>query len=253
MQCVAADDEPGRIAVVVKGYPRLSETFIAQEILALEAARARRSKSGRCAIRPSEPSIRCTGASRRAVTLPAGISLRGAAAGAARLLLEPAAAAASAARCASFWRDLKRDLTRQPRPAPRPGFRHGPRARAATSRHLHVHYLHTPASVVRYAALLTGRTWTFSAHAKDIWTTPDWEKREKLAERPVGRDLHGARARSISARLLRDPSRVALVYHGLDLSRFPAAARAPPGAGRLRSGRSRPHRLGRAGGREEGL
>ena len=26
-----------RIAVVVKGYPRLSETFIAQELLALEA------------------------------------------------------------------------------------------------------------------------------------------------------------------------------------------------------------------------
>ena len=48
-------------------------------------------------------------------------------------------------------------------------------------RHLHVHYLHTPASVVRYAAFLTGRSWTFSAHAKDIWTTPDWEKREKMA------------------------------------------------------------------------
>ena len=28
---------PLRIAVLVKGYPRLSETFIAQEILALEA------------------------------------------------------------------------------------------------------------------------------------------------------------------------------------------------------------------------
>ena len=27
---------PGKIAFVVKGYPRLSETFIAQEILALE-------------------------------------------------------------------------------------------------------------------------------------------------------------------------------------------------------------------------
>ena len=27
---------PGRVAFVVKGYPRLSETFIAQEILALE-------------------------------------------------------------------------------------------------------------------------------------------------------------------------------------------------------------------------
>jgi hypothetical protein len=39
-------------------------------------------------------------------------------------------------------------------------------------RHLHVHYLHTPASVVRYACLLSGRTFSFSAHAKDIWTTP---------------------------------------------------------------------------------
>jgi glycosyltransferase involved in cell wall biosynthesis len=48
-------------------------------------------------------------------------------------------------------------------------------------RHLHVHYLHTPASVIRYAALLRGLSWSFSAHAKDIWTTPDWEKREKIA------------------------------------------------------------------------
>ena len=28
-----------RIAVVVKGYPRLSETFIAQELLTLQSAR----------------------------------------------------------------------------------------------------------------------------------------------------------------------------------------------------------------------
>ena len=27
---------PGRVAVILKGYPRLSETFIAQEIAALE-------------------------------------------------------------------------------------------------------------------------------------------------------------------------------------------------------------------------
>jgi glycosyltransferase involved in cell wall biosynthesis len=51
----------------------------------------------------------------------------------------------------------------------------------ASIRHLHVHYLHTPASVIRYAALLRGLSWSFSAHAKDIWTTPDWEKREKIA------------------------------------------------------------------------
>src|SRR5215211_7209676 len=33
---MATDPAERRIAVVVKGYPRLSETFIAQEILALE-------------------------------------------------------------------------------------------------------------------------------------------------------------------------------------------------------------------------
>jgi hypothetical protein len=42
---------------------------------------------------------------------------------------------------------------------------------------LHAHFLHTPASVTRYAALLRGLPWSCSAHAKDIWTTPEWEKR----------------------------------------------------------------------------
>ena len=44
-----------------------------------------------------------------------------------------------------------------------------------------MHFLHTPASVARYASLMTGLPWSCSAHAKDIWTTPEWEKREKLA------------------------------------------------------------------------
>ena len=32
-----ADAGVGRVAVVLKGYPRLSETFVAQELLGLEA------------------------------------------------------------------------------------------------------------------------------------------------------------------------------------------------------------------------
>ena len=50
--------------------------------------------------------------------------------------------------------------------------------------HLHAHFLHTPASVARYAAMMRGLRWSVSAHAKDIWTTPDWEKRDKLASAP---------------------------------------------------------------------
>ena len=44
--------------------------------------------------------------------------------------------------------------------------------------HLHAHFLHTPASVARYAALLRGLKWCLSAHAKDIWTSARWEKSE---------------------------------------------------------------------------
>jgi glycosyltransferase involved in cell wall biosynthesis len=86
--------------------------------------------------------------------------------------------------------------------------------------HLHVHYLHTPASVVRYAALLTGRTWTFSAHAKDIWTTPDWEKREKMAEALWGVTCTRQGADHLAG-LAPSRDHVTLLYHGLDLGRFP--------------------------------
>ena len=43
---------------------------------------------------------------------------------------------------------------------------------------------------------MTGLPWSCSAHAKDIWTTPDWEKREKLADCRLAGDLHGGGARS---------------------------------------------------------
>ena len=49
-------------------------------------------------------------------------------------------------------------------------------------RRLHAHFIHTPASVVSYASDLTGLPWSCSAHAKDIWTIPEWEKREKMEE-----------------------------------------------------------------------
>ena len=34
--------------------------------------------------------------------------------------------------------------------------------------------------MAEYASILTETPWTCSAHAKDIWTSPDWELNEKL-------------------------------------------------------------------------
>jgi glycosyltransferase involved in cell wall biosynthesis len=99
-------------------------------------------------------------------------------------------------------------------------------------RHLHAHFLHTPASVTRYAALIRGLTWTCSAHAKDIWTTPDWEKREKLRDCQWVTTCTAANAEHL--RQIGGPeARVDLNYHGLDIERFPPA----PAATALRDGR----------------
>jgi glycosyltransferase involved in cell wall biosynthesis len=125
----------------------------------------------------------------------------------------------------AFWRDVKRD------PTANRGRRFGQalvlaRELSPAVGHLHVHYLHTPASVVRYAAILTGRRWSFSAHAKDIWTTPDWELAEKLADSAWGVTCTQTGAERLGR--LGPPQRVSLVYHGLDLGRFPPPPTRPP-------------------------
>jgi glycosyltransferase involved in cell wall biosynthesis len=70
--------------------------------------------------------------------------------------------------------------------------------------------------------LITGLSWTVSAHAKDIWTVPVWEKRTKLAEARWVVTCTEA-GRSHLACLAPRRNGVALCYHGLDLERFPAA------------------------------
>jgi glycosyltransferase involved in cell wall biosynthesis len=85
---------------------------------------------------------------------------------------------------------------------------------------LHAHFIHTPASVAYYTHLMTRIPWSTSAHAKDIWITPDWEKREKLASMDwlVTCTETGHR---VLAALAATPDKTSLVYHGLDFTRFP--------------------------------
>jgi glycosyltransferase involved in cell wall biosynthesis len=222
------DAKARRIAVVVKGYPRLSETFIAQEILALEGRGVAldiwslRRPTDR-AVHPMHQRIkaRVTYLPEYLYRSPLRVLL-----GALWSLRQPRFGRLMR----TFWRDLKRDFTANR------GRRLGQafvmaRELPADVHHVHVHYLHTPASVVRYASLLTGRTWTFSAHAKDIWTTPDWEKREKLADALWGMTCT-AQAVGHLETLAPAPGHVSLAYHGLDLSRFPV----PPDSRPARDG-----------------
>jgi glycosyltransferase involved in cell wall biosynthesis len=206
------------VAFILKGYPRLSETFIAQEIRSLERLgldirlyAMRRPTDGK-----RHPVHGEIGAP--VVYLPEylhrepGRVLRGWRQ--ARRL--PGYAAARRA----WRRDLARDRS------PNRIRRFGQACVLAAElppevRRLHAHFLHTPASVARYAALMRGLPWSVSAHAKDIWTTPDWDLAEKLA----GADWTVTCTRAGHARLAAlapAADRVALSYHGLDLARFPA-------------------------------
>ncbi|QEW22425.1 GDP-mannose-dependent alpha-(1-6)-phosphatidylinositol monomannoside mannosyltransferase [Marinibacterium anthonyi] len=209
------------LAVLVKGWPRLSETFIAQELVALEDAGHQMAlwslrHPTDTATHPLHDRLKA-----QVTYLPEylhdepGRVLRGW--WKARRLPGYADAWRS-------WRaDLKRDRTRNR------VRRFGQACVLAAelpegTRGLYAHFMHTPSSVARYAAILRGLPWSFSAHAKDIWTSPDWEKREKLTAATHGATF-GATCTAFGADHLRgladDPGRVDLVYHGLDLHRFP--------------------------------
>ena len=206
------------VAFVLKGYPRLSETFIAQEIRALEARGLDiRIVSLR---RPTERDVHPVHREIAAPILYLPEYLYEAPLRVLRGLAAARRAPGWHAALRAFLKDLARD------PTPNRVRRFGQAAVLAReiwpdATALHAHFIHTPASVARYAALLLGRPWSVSAHAKDIWTTPDWEKREKLAHASWA--VTCSRAACEALRALAPPEKVALVDHGLDLARFPAA------------------------------
>ena len=214
-----------RIAVVLKGYPRLSETFIAQELHALEARGFDlRLISLR---RPYDPKTHPIHDEIQAPVSYLPEYLHNAPARVLRAWRRVRRLPGYPAAWRAFLADLKRDRTRN-------RLRRFGQACVLAAElpgdvdRLYAHFLHTPASVARYAARIRGLPWSCSAHAKDVWTTPDWEIREKLAAMDwlatctaVGRDQ--------LASLADDPTKVRLVYHGLDFTRFPATP-APQGA-----------------------
>lgn len=198
------------LAIVVKGYPRLSETFIARELAGLQrrgiafSLHALRHPSADAQLTRYEPRLACD-------YLPEYLH---------EAPLVVARAVMGAARLPGFARAVRalhRDLARDPGRARVRRFgqacvlaqRLGPRVR-----HIHCHFAHSPASVTRHAAQLLGIGYSLSAHAKDVWTTPDWDLRDKLAEAAFVVTCNTP----AQERLLRlsPDCRLSLVHHGVD-------------------------------------
>lgn len=206
-----------RLVVVVKGYPRLSETFIAQELRGLELAgfdlvivslRHPTDTKGH----PVHSEIQAP-----VLYLPEYLHqepirvLKG--------LWFARKRPGFRATFRAFIGDLRRDISRN---------RLRRLGQAAVlvrewpegGHWLHAHFIHTPASVADYAARIVGRDWSISAHAKDIWTSPDWELAGKLGRARWTVTCTDSGYRHLQS-LAPDPGRVHLSYHGLNLDRFP--------------------------------
>ncbi len=203
------------LAVVLKGYPRLSETFIARELLGLEE----RGLSLRL-FSLRQPYDAKTHPVHARITAPVAYLPE-------YLHQEPPRVLRAwwrARRLPGYrsalgmWlRDLRRDPTRN-------RVRRWGQALVLAAElppdvaWIYIHFLHTPGSVGRYAARLTGRPFSISAHARDIWTIPDWEKAEKLADARWAVTCTASGARHLDTLA---PGKVTLLYHGLDLDTFP--------------------------------
>jgi glycosyltransferase involved in cell wall biosynthesis len=216
-----------RLAVVVKGWPRLSETFIAQELVALEEA----------GIGFEVWSLRHPTDTK---THPLHDRLRAPVRYLPEYLRDDPArvlkGVLAARRMPGFgeaWRLLRADYARDRTPNRLRRFGQACVMAAEmpqAGQGLYAHFLHTPSSVARYTAVMRGLPWAFSAHAKDIWTSPDWELREKLSAACHGA-FFGATCTRFGAEHLQaladPPDRIDLVYHGLDLARFPPPPERP--------------------------
>ena len=128
-----------------------------------------------------------------------------------------------------FWHDLRRNPTRNRLRRLGQACVLARELPTAVDR-LYVHYLHTPASVARYTARMRRLPFAISAHAKDIWTIPDWEIREKLADAAWLTTCTSLGFRHL--RSLAPNARLICLPHGIDLARLPASSACDPaGAG----------------------
>jgi len=205
-----------RLAVLVKGWPRLSETFIAQELAGLE-----RAGLSFDLVSLRHPTDSRTHPVHQQVTAPVTYLPE-------YLHQEPWRVLTALRRArrlpgydaalAAFYDDFRRDRTRNRIR------RFGQAAVVATEigpsvAGFYAHFMHTPGSVARYAGLMTGKPFALSAHARDIWTIPEWEVAEKLADArwiATCTGLNADHLRSLTDR----PEKVHRIYHGVDLSRF---------------------------------
>lgn len=201
---------PTHLAVLVHEFPKLSETFVLHDLLALERAGVKLTVFS--VRRPDQP------VQHEAVRqLQAEVRYLPDLAGRQRRLAVRATAALLAFRDPkTFFRGLAQiyassDYTRLR--LNQAILLAGELERLGAPA-LYIHFLHKPATIGRFAALLLGLPFGISAHAVDVWTPPAKELRAKIRDAEIVLCCY-EEARAHLARLGRGSTPVELAYHGV--------------------------------------
>ncbi len=210
------------IAYILKGYPRISETFISNEILLLEklgftlrlfSMRHPRESFTHASVQQIKAKVNY---------LPSDLLLD------LPRLLVPNIFLAS--RFPSRYRKaLSLAASRYQRTGKIATLKHMLQAGYMTNHflskepeicHLHGHFAHSPTSVTMFASLLSGLPFSFTAHAKDIYTSNPLQLKEKIDEANfvVTCTRHNVEYLRSIAQDSRTP--IHCIYHGIDLDLF---------------------------------
>ncbi len=93
--------------------------------------------------------------------------------------------------------------------------------------HLHAHFCHTPTSVTFFASELTGLPFSFTAHAKDIYTSDPEQLRRKIDKAAFVVTCTQYNARRLGS-LSSNGASIHTIYHGIDLDFFSFAPSPSP-------------------------
>ncbi len=217
-----------KIAYLVKTYPRLSETFILNEILGLERLGLdlhifSLRRPGAEAVHPKVAQVKAP------VTYVPGLGLRSHPGDAVRVMWYHARFGLTGP---ARYRDTVRFARSQGSQHPvkdflQAGYLAGV-LQAQGFSHLHAHFANLPTSVAEIASRLSGLPYSFTAHAKDIYLSPAEDLRRKMDGARFVLTCTGYNARHL--REIHPAAPVTVAYHGIDVGLFGAAPVTRPAA-----------------------
>jgi glycosyltransferase involved in cell wall biosynthesis len=198
------------LAVLVNGFPRLSETFVLREILDLERRGLRvivfaLSNPGEAVRQEALRELRA-----RVEYVPEKLMLSRRRGARAHLALARNGGAGYLKSLAAVARAPDRTPSTMRRAAVL-----AQRLVELGSPSLYIHFAHKPGTIGRFAARLAGVPYAMSCHAKDIWTTPPEELGPKLRDAQVVLTCTDAGRVELQRHAGATPVR--LVYHGVDV------------------------------------